>query len=137
MKKDMHPETLKCLRTSIKKWRMIEAGEEMPNPKGRFSVSDVSTCALCHRFTCFLKAELVPRAPVSEQCPVAAAASGSDVRCNSCAQTPYSDWADCHATNTAQEAQAEVDFLISLLPEGEPEEGETYEIQDLVNAYYA
>lgn len=111
----MTPETLTALRGSIVKWRGIVAG----------TTEDMGTenCPLCALFygdhgTCV-------------GCPVSEATSAT-----CCGGTPYDRWSDYWAPSAESNwdlkhvpleqldeiralAQAELDFLISLLPKGE------------------
>lgn len=105
----MTPETLVALKRSIHKWRKIVAGES-----GDHGSDDCALCVLHqHQFNCF-------GCPVSER-----------VSNHYCRGTPYTYWvsgvnrlsgdAVRRVTDDRSRglAQAELDFLISLLPPGE------------------
>lgn len=103
----MDPKTLTALKASIAKWeRNVEA--ETPDKV----LLGASECALCKLFIYNL----------CKDCPVRAR-SGSHF----CRQTPFVktinsffDWNEGGSKDSWREAaQAEVDFLKSLLPEGE------------------
>ena len=103
---DMDDTTLTALRGSIAKWEAIVAGtggDQGPN-----------NCPLCHLF----------HGAGCQNCPVAVA-----VERDMCAGTPYDDWSECPGTRflttlgwvvgddeSRRLAQAELDFLKSLLP---------------------
>lgn len=115
----MTPETLTALRGSIAKWRAIVAGTA--EDKG------TENCPLCAAFYSHGECAGCPAAEVAQD--------------SCCRGTPYMDWANYWAESgqpydpalghwdlahvpvarlpevTAM-AQAELDFLISLLPEG-------------------
>lgn len=99
----MNAKTLKALRGSIAKWQAIVAG------MGRDAAEQ--NCPLCEMF--------INNGCIS--CPVA-----ESVGYTHCLATPYVAWQECcdHRTGRADTpervaaAQAELDFLISLLPEG-------------------
>lgn len=116
----MSPETLEALRGSIAKWRAIVAGDGEDN--------GVSNCPLCQIFYEQEYEEDEDGEPLfCVGCPVRDR-TGTD----NCAGTPWVRWARLHQSSddnsfpwyahTPEEklvAQAELDFLISLLPEGE------------------
>lgn len=103
----MSPETLEALRGSIAKWRAIVDGTGNDD--------SVHNCPLCQQF-------------YDKDCRGCPVYDRSGIRC--CVGTPYVAWcklfgsdtlpagkiAYSHETKVA--AQAELDFLISLLPEG-------------------
>lgn len=100
----MDKRTLKALQGSIKKWESIVAG--VGKDLGG------NNCALCIAF------------PSCDNCPVIDIGGGTFA----CDNTPYDDWAKSiefksggMATTDQQvrAAQAELDFLKSLLPEGQ------------------
>jgi hypothetical protein len=99
----MNPKTLTALRGSIKKWRGIVAGKIIDG--------GVGDCPLCKLFR--------QTNDGCSGCPVAAAAD------NFCRKTPYSYWERegrgfGHTADTPLRkrlAQAELNFLIGLLPE--------------------
>ena len=107
----MKPETRTALEESIEKWRAIVDGH---------GVDSSSNCALCHRFCRYpgKRCELG-----DEPCPVFKAKG--IIRC---VGTPFEDWEDYQVEHDApfprkifddksrQLAQAELDFLKSLLP---------------------
>lgn len=109
----MSKATLKALRGSIAKWEKIVAGTGVD--KGP------DNCALCKRF--FYRD--------CSGCPV------NDKTGEGCQRTPYDRWADVTETETdmtaaghrkavspeaKEAAQAELDFLKSLLPEAQTDE---------------
>ena len=113
----MNPETLEALQGSIEKWRDIVAGTGEDRR--------CNNCTLCHKFN----DEYCTTAD-GEVCPVAIAAG-----CDGCDNTPWVDWhaAQCKADRSHKNrkadtdelralAQAELDFLISLLPKEAPSE---------------
>ena len=98
----MNAETLAALRGSIRKWRGIVAG--------RVVDQGCENCPLCQLF--FLKNDNCGGCPVFNK-------TGLDL----CGGTPYGTWSgtgDTYKTATTPElkrlAQAELDFLKSLLP---------------------
>lgn len=105
----MNPETLKALQASIKHWERMRDGKNYHD-----EVPDSKNCNLCIRFAkngCCLGEEL---------CPV-----HQKTGAPSCANTPYHDahteWyfrTDKHRLSPEWRkcAQAEIDFLTSLLP---------------------
>ncbi len=113
----MKPEILTALRGSIKKWEDIVAGDGVDR--------GYTNCLLCRLVT-----PVVNYYPVCREC-IVMDASGEQ----SCANTPYDDWRIHHEREHSTEitpdcircpdcvtlAQAELDFLRSLLPEGEGE----------------
>ncbi len=115
----MKPEILTALRGSIKKWEDIVAGTGVDHGS--------SNCPLCQLFT-----PTGGHCPDCEQCPIVDISG--EIKCWN---TPYGDW-DWHLMKehpTAPDrrarcpecvslAQAEVDFLRSLLPEKEEGGGE-------------
>lgn len=88
----MDADTLEALRGSIAKWEGIVAG----------TVRDMgmSNCPLCQKFA-------YPRGNECRGCPVAERTGRSD-----CRGTPYYE----HDEEKPETAQAELDFLKSLLP---------------------
>ncbi len=93
----MTPSTLAALRGSIAKWWAIVDGTG--RDKGP---SNCPLCGLFYRDNCV-------------GCPVREAA-GDDLCCG----TPYEEWADAVTDEArAEAAQAELAFLVSLLPDGE------------------
>jgi hypothetical protein len=104
----MDAETLAALKASIQHWQ--ENVEAKTPAEASIKASD---CALCQRFA------------ACNGCPVAVATERSG-----CAGTPYltayyafklwEAWPDDKAdADWRQAAQAELDFLISILPDGE------------------
>lgn len=102
----MNPLTLQALRGSIAKWQKVVDGTG-PEMGAR-------NCPLCQMFI---------TEPDCGGCPVALRTGLSG-----CRGTPYDTWADLELDGDGdpvdealakQLAQAELDFLISLLPEGE------------------
>lgn len=97
----MKPETLAALRSSIKKWQNIVAG----------TGEDLGwkNCQLCHRFGhCELNGELCPVRKKSGRV--------------GCLGTPYVIYKEIeHNTDVDRSvaAQDELEFLTSLLPDGE------------------
>ena len=105
----MDEKTLTALRGSIAKWEAIIAGTM--EDKGS------SNCPLCQLFNSMIDENYQLEC---NGCPVAA-----KVKASFCSLTPYSDWQDCfgvfdirYAATSEQKAaaQAELDFLRSLLP---------------------
>ena len=116
----MKKEILEALKQSIKKWKLIV--EEKGNDSG------VGDCALCALFNYGCNC--------SDGCPVC-----SEVGIPGCVETPYEKWGD-HHTQTVDHtnyvhglmcrwiecdkckslAIEELNFLRSLLPEGERDE---------------
>jgi hypothetical protein len=96
--KPMDAKTLEALRGSIKKWEGIVAGTTMD--------LGPANCPLCQRFI---------DNDDCAGCPVAFR-TGQD----SCAGSPYDEWTAAEEANDsvrlARAAQAELDFLKSLLP---------------------
>jgi hypothetical protein len=106
----MNTETLIALRGSIAKWEGIVAGTMVD--EGRHN------CPLCQKFNKDLRKEEGGNYGTCEGCPVAAA-TGSPL----CDQSPYEAYADAilgeddlSAEELTALAQAELDFLKSLLP---------------------
>jgi hypothetical protein len=105
----MDPETLEALKGSIAKWEGIVAGT--------LKDEGVDNCPLCQKFhACFRK---IP-GECCQGCPVNDA---SDNR--GCINTPYDEWErhGSHEVTTDEHrtaAQAELDFLKSLLPRQTP-----------------
>ncbi len=103
----MNAETLAALRGSIAKWRAIVAGTGVDH--------GVDNCPLCNIFCHGINN--------CGGCPVALAALD-----DGCRKTPYVPWAALfggeefpHRATTERQkaaAQAELDFLISLMPPG-------------------
>lgn len=93
----MSPETLAALRGSIAKWQHIVAGTETDQGG--------TNCPLCRIFNSLM----TPRFCIG--CPVMGR-TGRRV----CIGSPYEDYLKNEST---ENAQAELDFLISLLPPGE------------------
>lgn len=95
----MEPKTLTALRGSIDKWRAIVAGDS-----GDLGVRNCPLCAVFYDVRCV-------GCPVSER----SGAAG-------CVNTPYIAWAEEWDDNRVTDdrsrtlAQAELDFLVSLLP---------------------
>lgn len=113
----MKPETLAALQGSIKKWEGVVNG----------TIQDLgcNNCALCIRFSSGVcqTGEEPEEVDDAETCPVKL-----HTGLESCAGTPYVQWAhqvipyggrEAHNEEDKNLAQAEVDFLKSLLPEGE------------------
>lgn len=113
----MTPETLNALRGSIQKWREIVAGT-----RPDLGAKD---CPLCHLFNNDDTEYMCKGCPDMDRVSVGA-----------CLDTPYAQWSELkdreikdkqrrlndHTASTPASkaaAQAELDFLISLLPEGE------------------
>lgn len=100
----MDVDTVKALKGSIEKWRRIVEGTGIDHGP--------DDCHLCQRFNCEIRGEKYeevsegPRA--CRGCPVA-----EKTREDFCADSPY------EAVEGQAGAQAELDFLISLLPAGE------------------
>lgn len=104
----MNVETLNALQGSIAKWEAIVAGNGVDR--------GWANCPLCMRFN-------NPETDNEEECggcPVA-----EEVGMTACEETPYYEWAELFAVgqpkaaNTPERkalAQAELDFLRSLLP---------------------
>lgn len=95
----MDTKTLEALRGSIRKWEKIVDGTEMDR-----GLDNCPLCRIFHgvfrtddKYGCF-------------GCPVAEA-----VYDTCCEGTPYNDY---NRTPTKENAQRELDFLISLLPPG-------------------
>ena len=103
----MNKETLKALEGSIEKWEKIVAGKELD--------LGWQNCPLCRRFLACIGG-----------CPVDIATRGAG-----CTRTPWTDWAIHHEVahkdkktmrvfkncpECKELAQAELDFLKSLLP---------------------
>lgn len=97
----MDSATLAALHGSIAKWRGIVAGTATDE--------GILNCPLCQLFTW-----LVDDRGECAGCPVRDA-TGSD----NCIGSPYENYCE---TNSIADAQAELDFLISLLPPGEETE---------------
>lgn len=99
----MDTETLAALRGSIAKWRAIVEGTG--EDKG------IDNCPLCLKFNSRYPAKNLG----CNGCPVYQR-TGQD----SCSGTPYDEYLS-DKRGTTELAQAELDFLISLLPEADPE----------------
>jgi hypothetical protein len=104
----MEEATLAALRGSIEKWRKIVEGTGVDQAN--------ENCPLCEMFLD------VPSMPVCRGCPVSAKSGLAG-----CADTPHTSWSAAHAgsypyrvenEHQRELAQNELDFLISLLPEG-------------------
>ncbi len=121
----MDPETLATLRGSITKWRAIVDGTGVD--KG------VKNCPLCARFFGLENPDEPEDDTMCFGCPVRED-SGED----NCGGTPYQEWVQHHRAHHGWSinmpldlkpwpgcegcvvvAQAELDYLIGLLPEGE------------------
>lgn len=109
----MTPRTIRAMKASINHWR-DNCKAIMPDQAS----TAPEDCALCRRFGEFCEIERT-----GEKCPVFAA-TGED----QCVLTPYYDARDALKAAIGDDgpiapfieaAQAELDFLISLLPEGE------------------
>lgn len=96
----MDPETLAALRGSIQKWRDIVASTGTDQGG--------SNCPLCQVFNSRMSPRVCSGCPVMER-------TGRRL----CASSPYEDYLE---DESIKNAQAELDFLISLLPPGEPME---------------
>ena len=100
----MDAETLEALKGSIAKWEAIVAGT--------MEDEGVDNCPLCQRFhACF---RTLP-GECCQGCPVDAFSG------RGCAKTPYVDWGQFGVDKVSTDehraaAQAELDFLKSLLP---------------------
>lgn len=110
----MDARTLTALRGSIDKWQQIVAGT--------LTDEGSENCPLCKFFYEENKGKRSPLG-LCNGCPVSERTGTSF-----CKNTPYPAWTDLqHETEwwkvrddqTRAAAQAELDFLISLLPEGE------------------
>ena len=111
----MDAQTLEALKASIRHWRDNVAAEKSDNVR-----IEAEACALCDRF---FRWDSCTGCPVSRKTGI-----------SRCRQTPYGaasnalEFWDDHPDDTAARnawraaAQAELDFLISLLPEGETAE---------------
>lgn len=104
----MDPETLEALKGSIAKWEGIVSGT--------MHDEGADNCALCQRFhACF---RTIP-GECCQGCPVNAVSG------RGCDNTPYAHWGmmeiDRVSTDEHRDAaQAELDFLKSLLPKETP-----------------
>ena len=103
----MDAKTLVALRGSIRKWQAIvnKTGED----QGPYN------CPLCLLFNS--PEHPSRRSTMCRGCPVFD--YSGDIGCHN---TPYETWDECDQDDSeglAKAAQAELDFLISLLPEGE------------------
>lgn len=97
----MEAATLAALRGSIAKWRAIV--------EGTGEDGGIYNCPLCLKFNVPMPAKNLG----CNGCPVFLA-TGQD----SCSGTPYDEYSSDEG-DTRELAQVELDFLISLLPEGE------------------
>ena len=95
----MDAKTLEAMRGSIRKWeRIVEGtGED----------EGANNCPLCHLFHSDFRKD---DENMCKGCPVA-----ESVGVSGCLSTPYFLYIDCE---TKENAQRELDFLISLLPPG-------------------
>lgn len=97
--KPMSATTLRALRGSIRKWQSIVDGTGPDNGS--------NNCPLCQRYL----------ATECKSCPVALRVGNTN-----CRGTPYSAWLRVKYGDDSRKrkrrAKAELDFLISLLPEG-------------------
>lgn len=107
----MNTDTLKALKGSIAKWERIVAA--LDSDRG------VYNCPLCTLFH-----PMMGGAGCKRGCPVAAATGQEN-----CCGTPYEEYcelreeSDCWNEDELERlAQAELEFLIGLLPAGEREE---------------
>jgi hypothetical protein len=95
-----------ALRKSIEKWEQIVAGTGID--KGKYN------CALCLKFAYFNPCD--PKRPAENNVESLSCCKGcpvDDVSNLGCGDTPYDDWEN---DDTRENAQAELDFLKSLLP---------------------
>jgi hypothetical protein len=106
MTNKMNAKTLKALRGSIAKWEAIVASEG--------SDHGIDNCPLCQMFRIVIGFKTISFKTNCDGCPVKAR-TGHD----GCRGTPYDEW-DSGVADTPELvalAQAELDFLKSLLPE--------------------
>lgn len=99
----MNAKTLKALRGSIAKWQAIVDGTGVDEGN--------KNCPLCQRFVYFWFGYKKPIAKMCVGCPVYEKTGKKG-----CRNTPYDDYA--YGSDSIKNAQAELDFLKSLLPEG-------------------
>lgn len=120
MTEPMDPIALAALRASIAHWRQVVADGATP--------IGIAHCALCHEFHSwasnanYQRMEAGVIAPRCGSCPIVQRHGPAFAVCNNTPYTAYSDLLtdgpDFDETARVAAAQAELDFLLALLPDG-------------------